>query len=63
MRNIIFSLSLVTLLSGCLGTALAVSNLALGARSMYCEGTTEGGKQAVANRLTAGQRLVACPAR
>lgn len=61
MKSILVSVALVTLLSGCVGTVLAVSNLAIGARSIYCEGTTDEGKKAVRAKLTEGQKMVACP--
>lgn len=55
---ILFALTL----SGCVSTALAVSSLALGARAMYCEGTTEMTKESI-RKLTEGQKLVYCPAK
>jgi len=48
-------------LSGCLQLAAIATSAALQVRSVYCEGTTEEGKQAVRARLTEGQKLVACP--
>lgn len=50
-------------LSGCLQIAVSAAGLALQSRALYCESMTNEAKQAIADKLTEGQRLVACPAR
>lgn len=61
MLRLCAALGAVFLLSGCLQLAAIATSTALQVRSVYCEGTTEAGKQAVRAKLTEGQKLVACP--
>lgn len=61
MKGIIAIALAAVLLSGCLTPAAVAFSVALQVREVYCEGTSDTGKEAVRAKLTAGQQVVACP--